>query len=112
MLGYDAHVHEMRTDVPVEELRRIAELPYEERMSKLRALTSRRVAYVPYRTWVDHLLASSKDGRTQLLHDGGYPYVFYAIGAEIKANFAAYEAEGVAGLADATWYIVEAWDQS
>lgn len=33
MLGYDAHVHEIRPDVPVEELRRIAELPYEKRMN-------------------------------------------------------------------------------
>jgi hypothetical protein len=75
-------------------------------------LTSRRVAYIPYPTWVDHLLESSKEGRTQLLHDGGYPYVFYATGADIKANFAASGSAAIAELADATWYLVEAWDQS
>jgi len=38
--------------------------------------------------------------------------VFYATGADIKINFAASEYEEVANLADATRYLVEAWDQS
>lgn len=53
MLGYDAHVHEIRPGVSDMDVRRIAELPWQERMSYLTTLTSRRAAHVPYRTWVD-----------------------------------------------------------
>lgn len=112
MLGYDAYVHEIRPGVSAEDLRRIAQLPYGERTSYLGALTLRRVAYVPYRTWVDRLLESAEEGRAQLLHDGGYPYMFYATGADIRTNFAASRGEDIAALADATWFLVEAWDQS
>ena len=56
MLGYDAYVHEIRPGVSEEDVRRIAQFQYKERMSYLDTLTSRRVAHVPCRTWVDKLL--------------------------------------------------------
>ena len=112
MLGYNAHVHEVRSGISEQELRRISEIPYEERTSYLGTLISRRVAYVPYRAWVDKLLSASEDGRAQLLHDGGYPYLFHARGEEIKSNFATVDIEAISSLSDATWYLVEAWDQS
>lgn len=46
-----------------------------------------------------------------MLQDGGYPYLFHAQGTEIKTNFASGGGE-ISGLDDATWYLVEAWDQS
>lgn len=112
MLGYDAHVHEIDSNVSAEDLQRIGNLPYEERMSYLSMLASRQVAHVAYRTWVDHLLTASEDGRVRILQDGGYPYLFHAQGAEIKTNFAAAGVEAISALDDATWYLVEAWDQS
>jgi hypothetical protein len=112
MLGHDAHVHQIRPGVREHHLRRIGDVAYEERTSYLGMLTSHRVAYVPYRTWVDKLLSASEDGRALLLHDGGYPYVFHARGEEIKANFSTTGVTGIATLSDDTWYLVEAWDQS
>lgn len=112
MLGYDAHVHEIRPGVSDHNVRRIAQIPYEERMSYLDTLTSRRVAHVPYRTWVDKLLGMAEDGRARLLQDGGYPYLFHASGDDIKANFASAGVGAIADLSDDTWYLVEAWDQS
>lgn len=47
-----------------------------------------------------------------MLQDGGYPYLFHAPGSEIKTNFASADVETLAALDDATWYLVEAWDQS
>lgn len=64
------------------------------------------------RTGVDQLLTASEEGRASMLHDGGYPYLFHASGAEIKSNFAAEGVEAISALEDATWYLVEAWDQS
>lgn len=72
MLGYDAHVHEVRSGVTTEDLRRIGEITYEERTRYLGTLLSRRIAYVPYRTWVDELLSATTDGRVELIHDGEY----------------------------------------
>lgn len=112
MLGYYAHVHEVRSGVTTEDLRRIGEITYEERTRYLGTLLSRRVAYVSYRTWVDELLSATTDGRVELLHDGGYPYLFHARGEEIKSNFATADIEAISNLSDATWYLVEAWDQS
>lgn len=112
MLGYDAHVHEVRSGISEQDLRRIGEIPYEERTSYLGTLISSRVAYVPYRAWVDKLLIASEDGRARLLHDGGYPYLFHARGEEIKFNFSTASVSAVATLADDSWYLVEAWDQS
>lgn len=112
MLGYDVYVYEIAAGVSAEDIGRIALESNEERTIHLNAVIARRLAYVPYRTWVDHLLESAKDGRAQILHDGGYPYVFYATGADIKINFAVSGNEEVANLADATRYLVEAWDQS
>ena len=112
MLGYDAHVHEIHSDVSAEHLQRIGMLPYAERLSYVSILTAGEVARVPYRTWVDHLLTASEAGRVRMRHDGGYPYFFHAQGAEIKANFAAAGIESIAALEDATCYLVEAWDQS
>lgn len=112
MLGYEVHVHEIRSGVNTDHLLRVGTLAYPERMRYVRTLTSREVARVPYRAWVDHLLAASKGGCVRLLHDGGYPYLFHAQGAEIKANFAEAGVESIAALEDATWYLVEAWDQS
>ncbi|MFV4912558.1 hypothetical protein PFZ49_03125 [Microbacterium lacticum] len=112
MLGYDADVHQIRSEVSAEQLQRIRTFAYSERMSYLSTLTSQKVAHVPYRTWVDHLLTASADGRVRMLHDGGYPYLFHASGAEIKINFAAAGVETISALDDSTWYLVEAWDQS
>lgn len=112
MLGYDAHVHEVRSGVTTEDLRRIGEITYVERTRYLGTLLSRQVAYVPYRTWVDGLLSATTDGRVELLLDGGYPYLFHARGEEIKSNFATADIEAISNLSDATWYLVEAWDQS
>lgn len=112
MLGYDAYVYEIEAGVSAEDIGRISFESKEERTNRLNAVIARRLAYVPYRTWVDHLLESASEGRAQLLHDGGYPYVFYATGADIKMSFASSGNEEVANLADATWYLVEAWDQS
>ena len=56
--------------------------------------------------------AMAEDGRARMLQDGGYPYLFHAPGSEIKTNFAAAEVEPISALKDATWYLVEAWDQS
>lgn len=112
MLGYEAQVYEIRSDVRAEQLQRIVILPYAERVSYVSTLRSREVARVPYRAWVDHLLTASEEGRVRLLHDGGYPYLFHAQGAEIKTNFAAAAIDSIAALEDATWYLVEAWDQS
>lgn len=112
MLGYDARVYEMAPDVCAEDFKRISNFPYAERKSYVDTLTSRQVAHVPYRTWVDHLLTASEEGRAQMLQDGGYPYLFHAPGAEIKTNFAGAEVQTISALKDATWYLVEAWDQS
>lgn len=112
MLGYDAYVYEIAAGVSAEDIGRIALESSDERTIHLNAVIARRLAYVPYRTWVDHLLESAKDGLAQILHDGGYPYVFYATGADIKINFAASGNGAVASLTDATRYLVEAWDQS
>ena len=112
MLGYDAYVHEVRSGVSGDDLRRVGEIAYEERMSYLGTLLSRRVAYVPYRTWVDKLLSASEDRRAELLHDGGYPYLFHARGEEIKSNFSTAGVSAIAALSNDTWYLVEAWDQS
>lgn len=112
MLGYDAHIHTIRSDVTSEDLHRLRQISYRERINYLQALTAERLIHVPYRTWVDHLIRSTTEGRGEILHDGGYPYVFHATGAEIKANFAASGVEAIDDLADATWYLVEAWDQS
>lgn len=112
MLGYDVQVHEIRSEVSAEDLQLMGTLPYAERMSYFITLTSQKVAHVPYRTWVDHLLIASEDGRARMLQDGGYPYLFHAPGSEIKTNFAAAEVEPISALKDATWYLVEAWDQS
>lgn len=112
MLGFDARVHEIASNVSAEDLQRIGNLPYGERMSYVSALVSRQVAHVAYRTWVDHLLTASEHGRVRILQDGGYPYLFHAPGLEIKTNFAAAGVEATSALDDATWYLVEAWDQS
>ncbi len=112
MLGYDVHVHEIRPEASERDLQQISTIPYAERMSYLSTLTSRTVAHVPYRTWVDRLLIASEDGLARMLQDGGYPYLFYAPGAEIKSNFAASELETISALENATWYLVEAWDLS
>lgn len=112
MLGYGAYVHAIASNVSAENLQRIGKLPYAERTRYVSTLTSQQVAYVPYRTWVDHLLTASEEGRAWMLQDGGYPYLFHAPGAEIKANFAAAHLEDISALDDATWYLVEAWDQS
>lgn len=112
MLGYEVHVHEIRSDVNIDHLQRVGTLAYPERMRYVKTLTSREVARVPYRAWVDHLLAASEEGRARLLHGGGYPYLFHAQGTEIKTNFAEAGVESIAALDDATWYLVEAWDQS
>lgn len=112
MLGYDAHVHEICSNVSAEDLQRIGTLPYAERMSYFGTLTSQKVVHIPYRTWVDHLLSASEQGRAWMLQDGGYPYLFHAPGAEIKANFASAEVVAISALEDTTWYLVEAWDQS
>jgi hypothetical protein len=112
MLGYDARVHEIRSGVGDEEFLRISQLPYAEGIDYFKTLFSRSVAYVPYRTWVDGLLKAVDAGRARMLHGGGYPYLFHASGAEIKANFAGDGVEAISGLSDETWYAVEAWDQS
>lgn len=108
MLGYDADVY----DISAHDLRQIGSLPYSQRTSYVGTLRSQRVAHVPYRTWVDHLLTASEDGHVQMLQDGGYPYLFHAPGLDIKTNFAAAGAEMISALDDSTWYLVEAWDQS
>lgn len=51
-------------------------------------------------------------GRAELLHDGGYPYLFHARGAEIKSNFSTAGVSAIATLSNDTWYLVETWDQS
>lgn len=112
MLGYDAAVHEIRSGVGAAELGQITQLPYADRMPYFRTLTGRCVARVRYPTWLDHLLAATGVGRVRLLHDGGYPYLFYASGAEVKANFAAAGAAAIDELDESSWYLVEAWDQS
>lgn len=112
MLGYDAHVYKIGSNISAEDLQRIGQIPHAERKSYVITLTSQRVAHVAYRTWVDHLLTASEEGRAQMLQDGGYPYLFHAPGAEIKTNFAAAGVEAISALDDATWYLVEAWDQS
>lgn len=48
----------------------------------------------------------------QLLQNGGYPYLIYASGKDIKVNFATASVPEIASLLDATRYVVEAWDQS
>lgn len=55
---------------------------------------------------------ATTEGRASMLQDGGYPYLFHASGAEIKTNFATAGVEAISALCDATWYLVEAWDQS
>lgn len=112
MLGYDVHVYEMGSHVSPEDVQRIGKLPYAERARYVTTLTSQQVAYVAYRTWVDHLLTASEAGRARLLQDGGYPFLFHAPGVEIKTNFAAAGVETISALDDETWYLVEAWDQS
>ena len=112
MLGYDARVYEIGSHVTAEEIQGISKLPYAERASYVSTLTSQQVAYVTYRTWVDHLLTASEEGRVRMLQDGGYPYLFHAQGAEIKANFARAGVQTIYTLEDETWYLVEAWDQS
>lgn len=112
MLGFDAAVHELRAGVGADDLSRIVQLPYAERMDYFRTLTCRCVARIPYRTWVDHLLEAEEAGRARLLHGGGYPYLFYASGADVRANFAITGAAAVNALSESTWYLVEAWDQS
>jgi hypothetical protein len=112
MLGYDVQVYEIDSNVSAEDLQRIGKLPYAERMSFLSTLTSRQVVHVAYRTWVDYLLIASEEGRVRMLQDGGYPYLFHAPGAEIKANFASTGVRALSALEDTTWYLVEAWDQS
>ncbi|WP_268252486.1 hypothetical protein [Microbacterium sp. F2E] len=42
MLGYDAHVHEVRSGISEQDLRRIGEIPYGKRKSYLGTLISRR----------------------------------------------------------------------
>lgn len=61
---------------------------------------------------VDHLLAAASAGRVGMLHDVGYPYLFHASGADIKANFTRTDNAVVSDLGDETWYLVETWDQS
>ncbi|MBM7412190.1 hypothetical protein JOE38_002013 [Clavibacter michiganensis] len=112
MLGYDAQVLELRPGVSEQDLLRIAQIPSEERSGYLSTLVTTTAAYVPYRTWVDELLTAAEDGRALMLLGGGYPYLFYASGADIKANFAAASVEAISALHEETWYIVKAWDQS
>lgn len=114
MLGYTAAVHEVRSGVGADDLGRIMKLPYAERMGYFRTLTSRCVARIPYPTWVDHLLEAEEAVRFRLLHGGGYPYLFHAPGAEVKANFAAAASRAAAlkALSESAWYFVAAWDQS
>ncbi|MFE1646196.1 hypothetical protein ACFM35_11500 [Microbacterium sp. P01] len=112
MLGYDARVYELAPNVSKADLQRIGNLPFKERENFVSTLTSRQIAHVPYRTWVDHLLTASEEGRARMLQDGGYPYRFYAQGAEIKTNFAGAGVQAISALEDEAWYLVEAWDQS
>lgn len=112
MLGYEARVHELAADVSEEDLHRIDTLPFRERNDYVSTLTSRQVAHVPYRTWVDDLLTVSGEGRARMLQNGGYPYLFHAQGEESKTNFARAGLRSVSALIDETWYFVEAWDQS
>lgn len=112
MLGYDVYVHEIAPHVSEEDLKRIGTVPYADRTRYVSTLTSEQVAHVPYRTWVDHLHTASEEGRAWMLQDGGYPYLFHAPGAEIKTNFATAGVDPISALDDATWYLVEAWDQS
>ncbi len=67
MLGYDADVLELRAGVGEREVMRIARLPHEKRGGYLKTIVSRRVARVPFRTWVDQLLDAVDDGRAQML---------------------------------------------
>lgn len=112
MLEYEADVLELRAGVGGQEVMHIARLPHEKRGGYLKTIVSRRVARVPFRTWVDQLLDAVDDGRAQMLQNGGYPYLFFARGADIKANFAGVASTAISALPEQAWYVVEAWDQS
>lgn len=80
MLGYDAQIYEVASGTNADDLDLIRQVPYAELMAHVDLLKSRRVAHLHYPVWVDHLLDASTGGRAQMLHDGGYPYLFHAVG--------------------------------
>lgn len=112
MLGYSATVYQIAPDVADANFDRIREVPYRQVRTYFQTLVAGTLADVPYRTWVDHLLKASEEGRARMLHGGGYPFLFHAQGRDIKNDFAASGVEAIADLYDEKWYLVEAWDQS
>lgn len=63
MLGYDARVYEIAAGIRIEDLDRIPQIQYEERMAYVHSLTSRRLVHLSYPVWVDYLASHCAGGR-------------------------------------------------
>lgn len=112
MLGYSATVYQVAPGVGDANFDRIREVPYRQVTTYFQTLVAGTLADVPYRTWIDHLLKASEEGRARMLHGGGYPFLFHAQGRDIKSDFAGSNVEAIGRLDDSEWFLVEAWDQS
>lgn len=112
MLGYSVTVHAIAPDVTVHDLAHVRTLPYGEAAAFAKSFYAPPHITVSERTWIDALLDRVDEGSAQLVHDGGYPYIICARGADIKAAFARTAGEEVEVLDDAQGFLVEAWDQS
>lgn len=110
MLGYSVTVHEVANTISESDFARVHELPYPESIESLRGFVREPGVHVASCIRVDAVLDCVENGRARLVHDGGYPYLIYALGADITAAFSDHLDATV--LRNGQWYMVEAWDQS
>lgn len=112
MLGFSVDVYELAENVSATDLEAVRAVPYRQVVDFAQTFTIGSAASVAAPTWIGHLLDCTEDGRAQLVHDGGYPFLIRALGADIKETFSGRESAAAAHLSDEEWYLVEAWDQS
>lgn len=90
MLGYSATVYQA-PDVGDANFDRIRKVPYRQVTTYSQTLAAGKLADVPYRAWVDHLLRASGEGHARMLRGGGYPFLFHAQGRDIKKRLRGFQ---------------------
>lgn len=108
MLGYDVTIHQLAPATTEAALSSVSTLPYGEGVTFAKTLTDGIVARAAAPVWISGLVATAQAGRADMIHDGGYPYLIRALGADITS---VPDLSGMP-LARDEWYLVEAWDQS
>lgn len=112
MLGYSVTINEIGGTISEADFALMRELSYPESVNSMDKFLLRPGIHVSSCTRVDAILECTEDGRAQLVHGGGYPYLVFARGTDVAAAFARELSEAGGAIDNETWYMVEAWDQS